>query len=117
MFSISTGHKFNYGKTSLISVNIFAKRCELIMEFWCKANKMHLPILGSLWVPLDKEQNIFFDMLRRLTEDLPGINSMIYFNARLAVIKVVTYAMPIFSCVQSESRSQFYIQHELLMVW
>lgn len=96
-FAISTGLKVNYGKSSMVPINVDPmKMVELAQVFGCQIVQMPFTYLG---LPLGTTRPSvieFMPILNRMERHLMGISRMLTYAGRLILVNSIYSSMPTF---------------------
>jgi hypothetical protein len=94
-FTISTGLKINYQKSSMIPINITTERCQLLANhFGCKRESLPFTYLGLPMGTTRPRVDDLVPMICKVDKRLSGLSNMMSYSARLVTIKAVISAMP-----------------------
>ena len=97
-FTAITGLKVNYGKSSLVPINISEDRCaELAEILTCKPEALPFTYLGLPMGTTKPKLEHFISILERIDRRLCGISNMLSYDGRLTVIKSIVTSIPLFA--------------------
>jgi hypothetical protein len=103
-FSLSTGLKVNYSKTSLIHINISAEICQtLANNLGCKAESLPFTYLGLPMGTTKPRIEHFINITERIDRRLSGIASLLSYDGRLLIVKTIFLSMLNYKTVHTSS--------------
>ena len=107
-FSLITGLKVNFGKSSLVPINVSPDRCaELAGIINCKPEALPFTYLGFPMGTTKPKLEIFIGILERIDRRLCGISNMLSYDGRLAVVKSIIISIPLFAMCTIKMPTRF----------
>jgi hypothetical protein len=93
-FTMSTGLKVNYHKSSMVPINISHERCqELANGFGCKTESLPFTYLGLPMGTTKPKVEDLMPMICKIDKRLFGISNMLAYSSRLVTIKAIIAGM------------------------
>jgi hypothetical protein len=94
-FTLSTGLKINFHKSSMVPINITGQRCqELANVFGCKCESLPFTYLGLPMGTTRPRVDDLVPMITKVDKRLSGLAHLLGYSSRLVTIKAIISAMP-----------------------